>query len=102
MRSFVLHQVGRNRRRAVTRWALVFIAARVLPHRFLVFTLHLDHDVQPPTTKEPGQGRPRIGFGHHRSERREGGDKHDTSKPRLWIRGRPPHHDSGEFLSLSR
>ena len=46
---------GSNHRRAVKRWALVLIAVRVLPHRFLAYTLLLDHDRQLPTTK--GRGR---------------------------------------------
>ena len=78
------------------------IAARVLPHRFLTFALHLNYDRRPPATKGPGQGCPRVGCGHHQSEHCEGGDEHHASKPRLWLCGHPPHHDPGESPSLSR
>ena len=42
---------------------------RALPHRFLVSTLHLDHDRQTTTTKGP-QGYPRIEYGHRWPEHR--------------------------------
>ena len=41
-------------RRATTRWTPTFVTARVLPHHFLTFTLHLDHDRRASATKGPG------------------------------------------------
>ena len=43
----LVEQMGR----AITRRTPIYIPAWVLPHRFLVFALHLDHDRQTPTTK---------------------------------------------------
>ena len=90
-----------NRRRA-TRWTLVFITARVIPHRFFLFTSHLNHDRQAPATKGPGQGHLRTEYGHRRPEHRQGGHEHHTSKPRLWVRRPPSDHDPSESPSLSR
>ena len=82
--------------RAITGWTPMPITAQVLPHHFLVFTLHLDHDRQASTTKGP-QRYPRIEYGHQWLEHPEGGHEHHTSEPRLRLRGTPSHHDPGEL-----
>ena len=88
--------------RATTKWVPIYITARALPHCFPSFALHLDYDRQLQTTKGSEQGCPCIGYGHRRSEHRQGGYEHYTSKPHLRLCGDPPRHDPGEFPSLSQ
>ena len=79
---------------------LGFFPTASVAHRFFVFTAHLGYDGRLPTKKGPGQGYPRVEYGHRWPKHCERGYKHHTSKPRLRLGRHSSHHDPGEFSIL--
>jgi len=94
-------------RRVMTKWPLVCIRVRVLPHtlpaaRLLAAAPTFFHEYEFPATGTPGWRSLGVECGHRGRESREGGLEHHTSQGRFWFRQCSSNNDQSMFPPLLR